>query len=376
MDKANLREKYHLLTEYMNEIGYSKGYMRRYRHGFEYVLKCVASDDIHCYTDIYRSYERTVNCNWRLREMRSILKAIEVFDLYGKYPDGTRNNYLIPRDSYHSLNNGYKAIIDCFAESETKRGKHKRIILGASSTAAVFLLQLQESGVKNLDEITEADILSLFVSPDGRIIKGYDCKMKLATVLKACISKHPVCEDILAYLPAFKVKRRNIQYLTAAEIAKVKEVLFCETSELTLRDRAMGVLAIYTGIRSGDIASLKLNDIDWDNDFLHIKQQKTGVPLTLPLSAIVGNAIWDYIELERPKVENEYVFISTRKPFDRLQLFKYVYCRLENNESSRYTPKHRGSAGVSSFSSQICNNTTRQRHSAPCNQQLSGAYIA
>ena len=319
MDKSNIKEKCRKLIEWMGAAGYSKGYVRRYKVGTEQILQLIHSDKIQSYADVYYTYEQSVSNHWKLREMRSILKAIEVLDLHGKYPDGTRNSYLIPKDSYHSLNIEYKAVIDCFVEFETKRGKTRKTISIESSTVAVFLLRLQNSGVKSLSEITESDILSLFISSEGTIIKGYDCKIKLAAVLKACISEYPVCKTILAYLPAFKEKHRNIQYLTAEEIAKVKETLSCSAPNLTLRDRAMGILAIYTGLRSGDIAGLKQSAVDWDEDVLRIHQQKTGVPLTLPLSAIVGNAIWDYITLERPKVENEYVFISGRKPFGRLQ---------------------------------------------------------
>ena len=53
----------------------------------------------------------------------------------------------------------------------------------------------------------------------------------------------------------------------------------------------IGILAIYTGLRGCDIAGLTLDAIDWNRDFIYIRQQKTEIPLELPLTAIVGNAI-------------------------------------------------------------------------------------
>ena len=117
----------------------------------------------------------------------------------------------------------------------------------------------------------------------------------------------------------FRGRRKNIQYLTPDEYAKVKDVLMGSNSKLSFRNKAMGLLAIFTGLRGCDIAGLKLNAIDWDNDIICIKQQKTKVPLTLPLSAIVGNAIYDYIELERPNTDCEYIFISKKRQLGRIK---------------------------------------------------------
>jgi integrase len=59
--------------------------------------------------------------------------------------------------------------------------------------------------------------------------------------------------------------------------------------------------------------------IDWINDRLYINQQKTDVPLGLPLTAIVGNALHDYLIFERPESDSDYIFISSNRPFGRLK---------------------------------------------------------
>ena len=43
---------------------------------------------------------------------------------------------------------------------------------------------------------------------------------------------------------------------------------------------------------------MKLSDIDWEKEEIYIIQQKTGVRLTLPMPAAVGNAIYDYVTME------------------------------------------------------------------------------
>ena len=122
----------------------------------------------------------------------------------------------------------------------------------------------------------------------------------------------------MSFFPELREKRRNIQYLTEAEVAKIKDTLTNKNSDLSLRDKAIGLLAMFTGLRGCDIAGLRFSDIDWTNDFILINQQKTNVPLKLPLRAIVGNAIYDYISKERPRCQSEEIFITQTIPFKRL----------------------------------------------------------
>ena len=123
---------------------------------------------------------------------------------------------------------------------------------------------------------------------------------------------------ILDFLPALRETRKNIQYLTPEEIQKIKKALAGE-NQLSLCDKAIGMLALYTGLRSCDIAELKLDAIDWDRDLINIIQQKTGFPLELPLIAVVGNTIYNYLTSERPHTESEYLFITQNKPYSRLK---------------------------------------------------------
>ena len=83
-----------------------------------------------------------------------------------------------------------------------------------------------------------------------------------------------------------------------------------DDSSLSLQHKAIGLLAFYTGLRSSDIVALTFDQIDWDNDLIRIIQQKAGIPLVLPLRAIVGNAIFDYITKERPQSSEDTVFLT------------------------------------------------------------------
>ena len=135
-------------------------------------------------------------------------------------------------------------------------------------------------------------MLKAFVSPEYGLIRDYACKKCIEEVFTACVPRNPeILTKLLSYLPPVRATRKNIQYLQPDEVARLKQALTEKKSTLSLRDRAIGIMALYTGLRCSDIAGLTLGAVDLKNDLLRIRQQKTGVPLELPLTAIVGNAV-------------------------------------------------------------------------------------
>jgi len=81
------------------------------------------------------------------------------------------------------------------------------------------------------------------------------------------------------------------------------------------RDYAILLLACRLGVRSSDIRALTLDHIDWAAETITFSQVKTGMPLRLPLTNEVGNALIDYIKSVRPKTHSREVFFSLRPPF-------------------------------------------------------------
>lgn len=90
---------------------------------------------------------------------------------------------------------------------------------------------------------------------------------------------------------------------------------FLQNYKIPLRDNAIMLLALRTGLRSVDIVGMKLGDIDWNKDTISIIQSKTKTSLRLPLLADVGNALSSYILKERPKSNSPFVFLGLIAPF-------------------------------------------------------------
>lgn len=82
------------------------------------------------------------------------------------------------------------------------------------------------------------------------------------------------------------------------------------------RDYAILLLACRLGLRAGDIRTLKLDQLHWDDSTVEITQSKTGVPLILPLTGEVGEALIDYLKSGRPATARREVFLKVNPPFD------------------------------------------------------------
>ncbi len=99
---------------------------------------------------------------------------------------------------------------------------------------------------------------------------------------------------------------------------QVDAVLACTRKDCTptgLRDYAMLLLLATYGMRSGEVSRLKLNDIDWRGERIHVRHSKTGFESALPLVEPVADAILDYLQHGRPKTSAREVFLRVHAPF-------------------------------------------------------------
>jgi integrase/recombinase XerD len=83
------------------------------------------------------------------------------------------------------------------------------------------------------------------------------------------------------------------------------------------RDRAVLLLLARLGLRAGDVAALKWDDIDWPEGTLRVAG-KNRRATRLPLPQEVGEAILYYGEHHRPDVPSPYVFLTTIAPLGPL----------------------------------------------------------
>jgi integrase len=87
----------------------------------------------------------------------------------------------------------------------------------------------------------------------------------------------------------------------------------CGTQPRHLRYRAILSLSLGLGLRIGEVANLRLEDIDWKNGDIRIKDTKTHRDRILPLPEDVGEALVAHLKATPPRTTR--VFEPRRPPF-------------------------------------------------------------
>src|SRR5438445_7454384 len=83
------------------------------------------------------------------------------------------------------------------------------------------------------------------------------------------------------------------------------------------RSTAIVRCAVDLGLRSGEIAALSLDDIDWRAGTVKLRKTKSRREQLLPLPEPAGRAIAAYLEHERPESPHRAIFVRRVAPHDR-----------------------------------------------------------
>lgn len=187
------------------------------------------------------------------------------------------------------------------------------------SSILQFLHHIDRNGHLNFLALTPEDVKNyLIVAAETHQASMGNVLYVLRLFLNYLQENSLVHSDFILVLN--RPARRKKKILPCFTHEEVKSIL-TQVDTCTVegkRDYAILLLASQTGLRSIDIANLRLTDLDWIQDTIRIVQRKTNRALCLPLETNTGNAIAIYILDARPKSDSEYVFLRTIAPYTKL----------------------------------------------------------
>lgn len=350
MDVSNLQKHFPLLLEYLRDNGYSRCHIQWMRRCIKLALNEGSSPGVDSYEQLYwlevqqRGYKDAAPVR---KTLKSVLGCVKRFDLEGIYPQPNLcHGFLAPVKNYDLLNDAYKSMIDYYEQTARLGSKVAHTIYTERRAGTLFLLHLQNTGAQSITDVTERQVLDFFYDGE-KIIRSKAYKEKITPVLKATIPLYgePV-RKLLSLFPSVPKSYANYPYLTQIESEKFRIWLEEENSQLALLDKAIATIAYYTGLRGTDILSLTPENIDWEKETIHLVQSKTGFELTLPMNAVVGNAIWDYLIYERPRSKEKIIFVNGVRPYNKISC---AWDHLKNVFNEAGVRKDGGRTGVRIF---------------------------
>lgn len=81
-----------------------------------------------------------------------------------------------------------------------------------------------------------------------------------------------------------------------------------------IRDHAILMLLAVYGLRRGEVAGLRLDDLDWEGELIHIARPKQRRAQRYPLLPAVGEAILRYLREVRPRCGDRTLFLTLGAP--------------------------------------------------------------
>ena len=102
---------------------------------------------------------------------------------------------------------------------------------------------------------------------------------------------------------------RSREYLTDTEVATLMKAAVC-VGRHGARDAALILIAYRHGLRVSELASLRWDQVDLQQDLLHVTRRKNGIASVHPLR---GPELRALRRLQRDYPHTAYVFVSERK---------------------------------------------------------------
>ena len=306
MVTLNYQAKTDILLGYLSDHGYSGNYVSLFRNECKRIVEYFSEfGTLEGYLHAYGKKLGTVLPPYRERVVRVILCYFED----GRKP--SRQHPMRRNEScYEMLSDANRGFVDSYMATGSA-GWSPSTVKNTSCMVSSFLLHCQQSG-SALSDMTEDTVWSYFYDSGMDVVLRGVCSCSVICRFLRWAGGQPGGEGyahILPMIPRMKQPHKVFDCLTAEEDSRLVEYVLGDGCELSLRDRAVLVVARFCGLRACDIASLRMEDVDLEHSRLSVRQRKTGVPMELVLRPVVGNAICRYVMEERPESDLPEVFL-------------------------------------------------------------------
>lgn len=207
---------------------------------------------------------------------------------------------------------------DFFEYLVEERGLRPASVLGYRHHLDRFEGYLQRIGIKSIQELSPA-ILSAFIIERAGAGLAKSTVRDGAGVLRVFLRyahREGVLKSDLSAAVGWPQVYRLSSIPRSISWEDVNRVLACveRRTGAGRRDFAILLLLVTYGLRGREVAALTLEDIDWKRERLAVPERKAGHSTAFPLSAVVGEAILDYLRHGRPETTDRHVFFRAVAP--------------------------------------------------------------
>lgn len=194
----------------------------------------------------------------------------------------------------------------------TQRGLAERTIGRALPVVQAFLDAVGDEPSR-FDAKAVHEFVLAYVQKHARRSAGTVTRI-IRRFLRYLVTQGHCSPDLIEAVPRVPTWRMTElpRYLADTDVERIVDA-YDRESPVARRDHGMTLLLARLGLRAGDVAGLRLDDIDWQHGRLRVVG-KGRRETRLPLPQDVGDAILAYLKHERPALADDHVFLSAHAP--------------------------------------------------------------
>lgn len=324
-DNHNISVLVYNTRQAMAGLGLSEKTLKNYLYeGFDVILRHFMENGISHYSeDVLNKFVCTTRTKYVMHgigrsKYQTVRKAASMLNEY--YKSGTVTWRVLPDYDTKELMGGLAYALEEYISYQSLPGRMAATTIHTyRNILLLFLYHFQEKGYISSGQISLVDVSNYIPVIAARQPGNMKSVMSALRSFTAFVYEHKFTEiDLIpALFAAPALRRKHHEGFTADETDRILAVAD-RTTTVGIRDYAIFILAIHTGLRAIDICCLQLKDIDWHKNEIRIVQSKNKRLLVLPLEATVGNAIADYILNSRPECVSPYIFLRQMRPYGKL----------------------------------------------------------
>ncbi len=318
MDKIYLESKLGELLAYFAANGRSKAMVANYRNVCSSVLTNYLTFGNDVFNHLINSamQDGTGLNQWKkINLIRNVQRYVE----FGSIPT------VVNKERHKNLSPTYQSVIKRVDKYYRNTSLATKTIDNYIKVGISFLDHLQSNGILHISQVSP-DIVERYFYSEGKPLRGSTTAKQVRVFLQTAnaVTKNNYFLKARSYVPEIRVVHKVYPILNNEECFRIESALLDTYNGLSLLDRAVGLLAFYTGLRSIDIVNLKYTNIDWSKSLISLTQHKTGKPLSIKMDPVYGNAVYNYIVHERPRSKSPYIFLKPQKgiPLNRHDTYR------------------------------------------------------
>ncbi len=199
---------------------------------------------------------------------------------------------------------------------QTHRGLAAKTTRKYTQKLSAFAQHLEGVGITELDRITPGHIREFYENANNNAPRrSYGSTLRV--FFRWAAAQGWLSDSLRDAVP----RPRQYRYVSLPDVlgqAEVDRLLSTvdRSTPIGRRDYAVLVLAARYGLRPCDIRQLTIDEIDWREARIDLRQVKTGRPLVLPLLPDVADGLSAYLLDGRPASTNRTLFLRHCAPFE------------------------------------------------------------